>query len=76
MIAYTSAKWGLRGATRTAARELGPRGIRVNCVVPGAIDTAMATDAARRGEGPTGLQPIARSYSTGADFVIDGGSTI
>jgi 3alpha(or 20beta)-hydroxysteroid dehydrogenase len=95
MIAYTSAKWGLRGATRTAARELGPRGIRVNCVIPGAIDTAMATDAARRGDGPTGQQPIARigrpsevanlvaflasdasSYSTGADFVIDGGSTI
>jgi len=40
-VAYGAAKWGLRGLTRTASVELGPLGIRVNCVVPGAVDTAM-----------------------------------
>jgi 3alpha(or 20beta)-hydroxysteroid dehydrogenase len=41
MSAYTSSKFGVRGLTRTAAIELGPMGIRVNCVVPGPIRTAM-----------------------------------
>ena len=35
MAAYTASKFGVRGLTRTAAIELGPLGIRVNCVVPG-----------------------------------------
>ena len=39
--AYGAAKWALRGISRTAAVELGPRGIRVNAVLPGPIDTAM-----------------------------------
>jgi 3alpha(or 20beta)-hydroxysteroid dehydrogenase len=39
--AYGATKWALRGVTRTAAAELGPLGIRVNAVLPGAIDTAM-----------------------------------
>ena len=32
--AYGSAKWGIRGLTRTAAVEYGPEGVRVNCLVP------------------------------------------
>jgi len=40
--AYTSTKWAIRGITRSLARELAPLGIRVNCVVPGLIDTGMA----------------------------------
>lgn len=39
--AYTSAKWGLEGLARTAAVELGKRGVTANCVAPGVIDTAM-----------------------------------
>ncbi len=35
MPAYTAAKSALQGLTRTLARELGPQGIRVTCVVPG-----------------------------------------
>ena len=39
--AYGAAKWALRGISRTGTVELGPRGIRVNVVLPGPIDTAM-----------------------------------
>lgn len=36
---YITAKAGIEGLTRTLARELGPDGIRVNCIVPGWIMT-------------------------------------
>jgi len=39
--AYASAKAGLASLTRTAAVELGPEGIRVNTIAPGAIKTEM-----------------------------------
>jgi NAD(P)-dependent dehydrogenase (short-subunit alcohol dehydrogenase family) len=39
MAAYTAAKAAICGLTRTLARELGPHNIRVNSIVPGAIDT-------------------------------------
>jgi NAD(P)-dependent dehydrogenase (short-subunit alcohol dehydrogenase family) len=39
--AYSATKWALRGLTRSAAMELGPRGIRVNCICPGVVDTEM-----------------------------------
>jgi len=44
-VAYTSSKWGLRGLTHVAATELGPRGIRVNIVHPGFIETPMTESA-------------------------------
>jgi 3alpha(or 20beta)-hydroxysteroid dehydrogenase len=43
-IAYTAAKFAVRGLTRHAAVELGPQGIRVNCVLPGGVDTPLARD--------------------------------
>ncbi|MGW0927927.1 SDR family NAD(P)-dependent oxidoreductase [Streptomyces sp. NPDC002644] len=45
-VAYTASKWGLRGLSRAAALELGPRGIRVNTVHPGYIETEMTASAA------------------------------
>jgi 3alpha(or 20beta)-hydroxysteroid dehydrogenase len=43
--AYTTSKWGVRGLTRTASMELGPRGVRVNIVHPGFIETPMSAEA-------------------------------
>jgi D-xylose 1-dehydrogenase len=43
LVGYTTAKAGILGLTRTLARELGPRNIRVNAVVPGAIVTERQT---------------------------------
>lgn len=43
--AYTASKWALRGLTRTASLELGERGIRVNAVMPGLIETPMMAGA-------------------------------
>jgi 3alpha(or 20beta)-hydroxysteroid dehydrogenase len=40
-IAYTATKFAVRGMTRVAALELAGRGIRVNAVLPGAVDTEM-----------------------------------
>ncbi|POX50911.1 SDR family NAD(P)-dependent oxidoreductase [Streptomyces sp. Ru72] len=45
-VAYTASKWALRGLSATAAMELGPRGIRVNTVHPGFIETEMTASAA------------------------------
>jgi 3alpha(or 20beta)-hydroxysteroid dehydrogenase len=44
-VAYTSSKWGLRGLSAVAATTLGGRGIRVNTVHPGYIQTPMMAGA-------------------------------
>jgi NAD(P)-dependent dehydrogenase (short-subunit alcohol dehydrogenase family) len=43
--AYTAAKGGVVALTRILAVDWGPRGIRVNCICPGAIDTPMIAPA-------------------------------
>jgi NAD(P)-dependent dehydrogenase (short-subunit alcohol dehydrogenase family) len=35
---YAAAKWAIRGFTKTLAQELGPDGIRVNCICPGSVE--------------------------------------
>jgi 3alpha(or 20beta)-hydroxysteroid dehydrogenase len=45
-VAYTSSKWALRGLAKAACLELGPRGIRVNTIHPGYIETSMTASAA------------------------------
>jgi NAD(P)-dependent dehydrogenase (short-subunit alcohol dehydrogenase family) len=39
--AYAASKAGLCGMTRALALELGPRGVRVNCILPGTIDISL-----------------------------------
>lgn len=39
LVDYTTSKGGIEQFTKVAASELGPHGIRVNCVAPGAVET-------------------------------------
>ena len=47
-LAYSASKGGLVSLTKSAAVDLGPRGIRVNCVNPGQIRTPMGDSAIER----------------------------
>jgi 3alpha(or 20beta)-hydroxysteroid dehydrogenase len=47
VIAYSASKWGLRGATRAAAIELGRHGVRVNSLHPGGILTPLSGSPSR-----------------------------
>jgi NAD(P)-dependent dehydrogenase (short-subunit alcohol dehydrogenase family) len=38
---YTASKGGVAALTRLAAVQYGPRGVRVNCICPGGVDTPM-----------------------------------
>jgi NAD(P)-dependent dehydrogenase (short-subunit alcohol dehydrogenase family) len=90
-LAYAASKAGLEAAARTMALELAPRGIRVNVVAPGAVDTEML-----RGRDLSGLakahalgrigrtDEIAEAvlflldspWTTGTTLVVDGGALL
>jgi 3-oxoacyl-[acyl-carrier protein] reductase len=55
----SAAKSGLTGMIRALARELGPRGIRANCVAPGMIQTTRPDYRAPRRD-PKGIIPLGR----------------
>jgi NAD(P)-dependent dehydrogenase (short-subunit alcohol dehydrogenase family) len=63
LIPYVSSKSGLNGLTKSLALEFAPRGITVNAITPGFIDTPMLRASEARGEfGPGGIaDAIART---------------
>jgi len=69
--AYSAAKAGLIGLTRSLAREFGPKGIRVNAVAPGVTITGMTTDLIDSEEGRRRLRDMALGRFGRADEVAD-----
>ncbi len=69
--AYSAAKAGLIGLTRSLAREFGPKGIRVNAVAPGVTITDMTTDLVDSDEGRRRLRDSALGRFGRADEVAD-----
>ncbi len=63
---YATAKWGIIGLTKSMAMELGPEGIRVNALCPGAVegermDRVIAAEAEKSGRGE---EQIRRDYAS------------
>lgn len=69
--AYSAAKAGLIGLTRSLAREFGPHGVRVNAVAPGVTLTEMATELVDSDEGRRRLRDMALGRFGRADEVAD-----
>lgn len=88
---YAAAKAGLVGMTRSIAREVAHRGVTVNAVAPGLVETEMTSDLdperlksipARRAAAPEEVAAVVRflasedaSYITGTTLTVDGGMT-
>lgn len=56
LTAYTASKAGIIGLTRAMALDLADRGVRVNCIVPGSVDTPMMWEGKDRSEVPQSIQ--------------------
>ena len=71
--AYALTKGAIDTLTRYLAAELGERGIRVNAIAPGAIDTDMAVDFIGTDEGKAAVQAM-QALSASARPTISRGS--
>ncbi len=76
LAVYSATKSALSGFSLSLARELGPRGIRVNCVAPGYVETEMSkglteSDLAKiRSRTPLGRLASARDVANLCAFLI------
>jgi NAD(P)-dependent dehydrogenase (short-subunit alcohol dehydrogenase family) len=68
--AYAASKAGLEASARCLALELAPKGMRVNCIAPGMIETEMAASAAERISGEA-LAAHLKAYPLGAGQPAD-----
>ncbi len=59
--AYAASKWGVRGLTHSAALELVDRGIRVNVIIPGLIETPFLDNRTVLIDALTKLTPMRRA---------------
>jgi 3-oxoacyl-[acyl-carrier protein] reductase len=71
---YAAAKAGIVGFSKSSARELGPHGITINCILPGPIDTpllgALSEDARRQlAENPVGRLGTAEEVAHAVCFL-------
>ncbi len=77
---YSAAKAGVIGLTKALAKEVGPSGIRVNCIAPGVIDTDMCacfdaeTMAALAEETPLGRIGKPEDVAAAALFLCSDGA--
>ena len=74
--AYSASKAALIGLTRALAKELGPSGVRANCIAPGVIDTKMMdehseeTKAILAEETPLGRLGTPQDVAAAAKFLL------
>lgn len=73
---YSATKAGLQCMARSLAKEVGPSGVRVNCVAPGTVDTDMMacySEADKRSlaeETPLGRLCTAQDVAYAAEFLL------
>ena len=81
-VAYSAAKAGVIGLTKALAKELGPSGIRVNCIAPGVIDTEMNSNldiadfAALADDTPLGRIGAAEEVASAIFYLADDASFV
>ena len=80
-VAYSAAKAALIGMTKALAKEVGPSGVRVNCVSPGVVDTDMNAElteadlAALAEETPLGRIGRAEEVANATLYLCDEGAS-